>query len=497
MPETRTSAPIRIDSPAVLARPGAVIAVLSAGGVLVSLAQTLIVPLIGELPSIFSTSPATASWIITITLLAGAISTPITGRLADMYGKKLLLLVALGFFIAGSLLATAATGVGFMILARGLQGVASGMVPLGISILHDMLPRKRAGKAIALMSSSMGIGGALGLPFAAGIIQFAHWRILFVAVAVLAVGVGIALAWILPGSHNPRRQERFDLFGAFGLALGLGAILLAVSKGTDWGWTSGITIGGAATGILVLIGWGVYQTKARAPLINLRTVALRPVLLTNLASILIGFTMFALNLLVPPVMQLPVASGYGLGQSMIAMSVWVMPVGIGMMAVSSVGAAISHKHTPRITLAIAGIVIAAGYSATALILATVGNRVPGTAPETTILLTLILFSTAGIVVGAGIGLAFGSIPAVIMAAAPARETAAANGVNALMRSLGTTSSSAILGVLLAAHTVDVAGRPTPTLGAYLTGLGLAAGLALIASGLAAAVPTSTFTTRDP
>lgn len=229
MPRT-SSTDLTVTSPASLTRPGALIAVLSAGGVLVSLAQTLIVPLIGALPAMFDTSPATASWIITITLLAGAISTPISGRRARRV----------------------------MILGRGLQGVASGMVPLGISILHDVLPRERAGKAIALMSSSMGIGGALGLPLAAAIAQFANWRILFLTVAILGVGVGFALTWILPGSHNPRREERLDLFGAFGLALGLAPALLAISKGADWGWASAATIGCAAAGLAVLVGWGVY-----------------------------------------------------------------------------------------------------------------------------------------------------------------------------------------------------------------------------------------------
>lgn len=475
-----------------LASPGATIAVLSAGGVLVSLAQTLIIPLIGELPSMFNTSPATASWIITITLLAGAISTPITGRLADMYGKKLILLIALGFFIVGSLLAAAAPGVVLMIVGRGFQGVASGMVPLGISILHDLLPRERAGRAIALMSSSMGIGGSLGLPLAAGVAQFANWRILFGTVAVLGLVVGFAITWILPGSHNPKRRERFDYFGAFGLALGLAAVLLAVSKGADWGWASTLTVVFAVVGLLTLGLWGVYQGKARAPLVNLRTAAMKPVLLTNIASILIGFTMFALNLLLPPVMQLPVSTGYGLGQSMVAMGMWVMPVGLGMMAVSSLGASISAKRTPRVTLVIAGIVTSVGYGAIAAILATIGNRPPGAAPETTVLITLMLLSSAGIIVGAGIGLAFGSIPAVIMAAAPPDETAAANGVNALMRSLGTTSSSAVLGVLLAAYTREVAGISAPPLGAYLAGLLLTVVLALIASALAAAVPRATF-----
>src|SRR5690625_1617660 len=137
--------------PAPAIRPG-LVAALAAGGVLVSLAQTLIIPLITQLPQIFNTSAANASWIITVTLLAGAVSTPVTGRLADMYGKKLMLLLALAAFIVGALLSAAAPGLGVMIAGRAMQGVAAGLIPLGISLMHDLLPRERAGKAIALLS---------------------------------------------------------------------------------------------------------------------------------------------------------------------------------------------------------------------------------------------------------------------------------------------------------------------------------------------------------
>lgn len=215
-------------------RAGAIIAAHAAGGVLVSLAQTLIIPLINELPRIFDTSAANASWIITATLLAGAVSTPITGRLADMYGKKRMLQISLALFTAGSLLAAAATSTGIMITGRSLQGVASGLIPLGISLLHDYLPRDQAGRAIALMSASMGIGGSLGLPLAAAVAQYASWRWLFGAVAVIAFGVGIALQRSIPKDTAGRSGARFDIVGALGLSTGLIALLLTISKGNDW-----------------------------------------------------------------------------------------------------------------------------------------------------------------------------------------------------------------------------------------------------------------------
>ncbi|WP_017792041.1 MFS transporter [Leucobacter salsicius] len=468
--------------------PGLIVAVLAAAGILVSLAQTLIVPLIGELPSMFDTSAANASWIITSTLLAGAVSTPITGRLADLYGKKLMLLVAIAAFVAGSIACALADSLGVMVLGRTLQGVASGMVPLGISILHELLPREKAGAAIALMSSSMGIGGALGLPIAAGVAQFADWRMLFWGVGIAALIVGTAIAVVIRPRPQGRTGASFDVVGAIGLAIGLVALLLGISKGSEWGWASPLTLGSFGIAIAVLGLWGWYELRLRHPLISLRTAIIPTVLYTNLASIMFGFVMYAMNLVVPQVMQLPVTLGYGLGQPMVIMGLWMMPIGIGMMAVAKMGAEISRTRGPRVTLMLAGIVIAVGYGVIALVLGTLGNRAPGEAPASLILTTIVLLTIGSAVSGCGIGFAFGAMPALVMGSVPAAEVAAANGFNALMRSLGTTSAAAIVGVILASMMHDVGGTLVPTLDGFLVSLAVAVGAALAGTALAAAIP---------
>lgn len=465
--------------------PGLIVGILAGTGITVSLAQTLVVPIIGALPDIFNTSAATASWIITVTLLTGAISTPVAGRLADMYGKKPMMLLTLTPFLLGSVICALSTEVLPMILGRGLQGLASGLIPLGISLIHDLLPRERAGAAIALMSSSMGIGGALGLPMAAAVAQFANWRVLFWITAAAAATALVAI-WVgIPAIRSTATRARFDYFGALGLSLGLVALLLAISQGADWGWGSPATIACALGAVIVLLLWGRWELSRRAPLVDLRTAAQPVVLMTNIASILIGFTMYAMNLILPQVMQLPVELGYGLGQTMLQMGLWLAPMGLGMMLISRRGAAISATRGPRITLALSGVVIAAGYALATLVLLTVGDRTPGAdAATSTILSTLILFSLSGLVVGCGIGLAYGSMPALIMSAVPAAEKASANGFNALMRSLGTTSSAAVVGAVLAV----MVNEGVPSHGGFLVALLIGCGSALVAAVIAFAIP---------
>lgn len=470
------------------AKPGMIVGILAATGIVVSLAQTLVVPIIGALPQIFDTSASTTSWVITVTLLAGAVSTPVVGRLADMYGKRRMVLIALVPFIVGSVVCALATDVATMIAGRGLQGLASGIIPLGISLLHDVLPKEKVGSAIALMSSSMGIGGALGLPIAAAVAEFADWRVLFWTTGLAAAATAGAVWRTIPAAAPPGRPQKFDYVGTAGLAAGLIALLLAVSKGAEWGWTSAATLGCLAATVLVLAPWGWYELKSRSPLVDLRTTARPVVLLTNLASILMGFTMYALNLILPQVMQLPVETGYGLGQSMIQMGLWLAPMGLGMMAVSKLGARISRARGPKVTLTLAGLVIAAGYGATALVLATVGSRSPGPAESAPVLVTLVLLLVAATIVGCGVGLAFGSMPALILSAVPASEKAAANGFNSLMRAVGTTSSAAVVGAVLSAMVQQTGGHAIPTQEGFLLSLVVGCCGALVAAAIASAIP---------
>src|SRR5215470_17532469 len=160
-------------------RTGAVVPVLASAGITVALMQTLVIPLVPELPQLLHASAAETAWAITATLLAAAVATPIMGRLGDMYGKRRMLLISIGLLVTGSVVAALSSSLGPMIAGRALQGMASGVIPLGISIMRDELPTEKLGSATALMSASLGVGGALGLPAAAFLAEHADWHVLF------------------------------------------------------------------------------------------------------------------------------------------------------------------------------------------------------------------------------------------------------------------------------------------------------------------------------
>lgn len=123
---------------------------------------------------------------------------------------------------------------------------------------------------MALMSSSMGVGGSLALPAAALVAQHTDWHALFYGAAGLGV-LCIALTLLVVPESPTRAHGTFDVLGAIGLSAGLVLFLLPVTKGSDWGWTSGTTLGLFAAAAVVLVLWGVMELRLKAPLVDLHT----------------------------------------------------------------------------------------------------------------------------------------------------------------------------------------------------------------------------------
>ncbi|MFE9675436.1 MFS transporter [Streptomyces sp. NPDC006259] len=460
-----------MDAPQPTARAGGVVATLALAGVTAAIMQTLVTPLIAELPRILDTSSSNAAWVITVTLLAAAVCVPVVGRLGDLLGKRRMLLACAVPLIAGSVICALASDVVTMIVGRGLQGMGMGMLPLGIALLRDVLPPEKLSSSIALVSASMGIGGGLGLPIAAAIAQYANWRVLFWGSAGLAVVVTLLIWFLIPDVPAGAKGQRFDLPGALGLGAGLVSLLLAVSKGADWGWGSGTTLGLFASALVIFVAWGFWETRTTDPLTDLRTTARPRVLLTNLASVFVGFAMYASMLVMPQLLQFPEATGYGLGQSMLATGLWMAPGGIMMMFVSPLGGRLTNARGPKFTLVCGALVIAAGYGLSMALMGSAWGLM-----------------VVGIVINSGVGLAYGSMPALVMSSVPVSETAAANGFNTLMRSLGTSIGAAVIGVVLAQMTTTLGGYTFASEDGFRTALLVGGALALVSAAIAACIP---------
>ena len=336
--------------------------------------------------------------------------------------------------------------------------------------MRDVLPPARLSTAIAFMSATMGVGGAVGLPVSAFVAENYDWHMLFWMSLALGV-IGFVAIWIVVPPDTILYPGRIDVVGAVGLAIGLSGLLLYVSRGADWGWASPIALSSVAVGVIALLVWGWYQLRVDEPLVDLRVAARPAVLITNLAAIGMGFALFGSNISFPQLLELPADTGVGFGLTLMEAALCIMPSGLIMMSLAPLSGRLERLLGPRalFTLGTIAIVVAYGF--------------------------VLLWSTevwhiviANCLIGVGIAFSFAAMPIIIMRSVPANETGVSNGLNALFRSVGTSSAAAVMGGVLAAMSVPRNGVGVPTAAAFATCFWIAIAAALVALVLTLFIP---------
>ena len=345
-----------------------------------------------------------------------------------------------------------------------------GFIPVGISLMREVTPPHMTNTAIASMSATLGVGGAIGLPLSAWVAQSFDWHALFWMSVGLASLMVLSVALLVPHVHDAH-GGRFDLIGAIGLAVGLLGALVAISKGNEWGWGHGRTIGLLVGGVVVLVAWAFYELRTKDPLCDLRVTVQRPVLLTNLAAIAVGFGMMAQAVVVPQLLQIPSATGYGLGQTMLEAGLWMAPGGLMMLLFAPVSSRLMTRIGPKRTLMIGATVLGSGYL--------VGFALMDAPWE------LLL---ASCVASAGVGIGYAAMPTLILDAVPMHEAGSAVGINGLMRSVGTSVAAAVMAALLTSSTTRIGSFELPTQGAFQLCFVVGAAAAFLGVAIAATIP---------
>lgn len=439
--------------------PWAVVVALSVAATSVSFMQTLVVPIQNHLPGLLDSTRSATAWVLTISLVTAAVTTPISGRLADLWGKRRVLLGLIALLMLGSFIAAISQGLGWLLVGRALQGTSLGVIAVGVSIMSDLPDRKISVTGIAFVSASLGFGGALGLPLSAWIVEVGDWKTLFWSAAVLGV-LNFALVWCTV-PHSPGSGGRADFIGAIGLGAGLSGILIAISQGPVWGWSSPLTLGLVAGGLVILAVWAMFEMRIAEPIMDLRQFSRRPVLLTNLGAVALGFSFFVMEVAYLQILELPAHTDAGLGLTMLQASMALVPGALAMMAAAPVGARVTNRYGARVSTCLGAFVCAAGYGGVLIWHDQVWH-----------------FIVASIVSSGGVAVAYAAIPTLIVQEVSRDATGSAVGVNALMRSIGTSSGATVTGMVLASQVVHTDGVEVPVLSGFLTtfALGIVAAL---------------------
>jgi len=434
--------------------------VLTLSGLTNTLLYFMVIPSLPSIQRDLRTTQGVAVWVVTAFSLSASIGMPIIGRLGDLLGKRRALLATLAVLAVGTVLGAVATSASVLIIARALQGISAGVIPLGFALIRDEFSPTRVAAGIAYFNATFSIGAAIGVLTAGPIVAHLSTRGLFWIPAIFSSIALIAAALFLPPSP-PRTAGRPDIRAVFAFAGWLTAVLLAISRGADWGWTSLPVLMLLGGGLVLALVWARLELRAPYPLVDLRMMRLPTVRWVNAAALLFGIGQLVAYIAIPSFVHTAPSNGYGFGAATGQAGLFLLPV----LIFSIVSSLLFGRIVVRLgikALVVGGSLINCG----ALGMLAVGHSQSWQ------------FYVAAGSLGFGTGLAASGMSNVIVAAVRPAQTGVATGVNATIRTIGNAIGSQVAGATIA---VGATGKVMPAERAYVASFVLGA----MAFGLAA------------
>ena len=396
------------------------------------LSSTVVTTALPEIIGDLGGSQSSYTWVVTSTLLALTVSTPIWGKLADLFDRKLLVQAGLVIYVSGSILAGLSQTTTWLIACRVVQGLGvGGLTALVQIILSDLVSPRERGRYSGYLGAVFGVGTVAG-PLLGGVITDSlGWRWCFYVGVPFAVAAFVVLQRTL---HLPRhrRPVRIDYLGATLIAGGVSSLLIWVSlAGQEFAWASW------QTAALVLLGAGLcaaavaVERRVREPLVPLRLFRDHTVVLAVVASVAVGIAMFGTTVFLSQYMQI------ARGKSPTEAGLLSIPMVVGLFVASTViGRRITRTGRYKRVMLLGTVLL------------TTGLGLMGTIDETTSLVEIAAFM---LVLGSGLGMLMQNLVLVVQNSVPREDIGAGSSLIAFFRSLGGAIGVSALGALLAHH----------------------------------------------
>ncbi|MEV4479682.1 MDR family MFS transporter [Micromonospora coxensis] len=412
---------------------------LMTGMLLAALDQTIVgtaLPtIVGELGGINH-----YSWVVTAYLLASTASTPLYGKMADLYGRRPVFLFSIGTFLLGSLLAGLAQDMTQLIVTRGVQGIgAGGLMTLAFTIISDVVSPRDRGRYQGLFGAVFGLSSVAG-PLVGGYFAESNWRWIFylnVPLAILAIVVCYHVMRLIPFT---RREHAVDWVGAGLLVAGVSCLLLALSwGGNEYAWGSGVIVGLFVAGAVLGVLFVLQESRVAEPILPLRLFRSATFALANSAGFVLGLVMFGSIIFIPLYLQIV------RGASPTRSGLLMLPMMAGIIVTSIVtGRAMSRIGRYKWFPVAGSVVLLAGMLL-----------------FTRLEVDTSLWAAFGymVVIGVGLGLCMQSLILAVQNAVDVRDLGAGTSAATFFRSLGGSFGVAILGAVLSSRlTAQLADR---------------------------------------
>jgi MFS family permease len=453
------------------------LAILSCLGLITMYGETMVLPAIPDFIQDFNISYSTSSWILSSYLIAGAVMTPIAGRLSDIYGKKKMLLIVMAVYSTGILAGGFANSIEFMLAARAAQGVGMSMFPIAFGIIREILPEKKLAIGQTIFSSTFSGGAVVGLMVGATIIQNFGWQATFFSIFPIAVILGLVIRKIIhvrdPSTmeakvkegggreqeevRNEKKNssstntETIDVKGTLALAVTIISFLAGISflesSTANTGFQVAALFSVAAISLVIFI---VIEKKVSSPLLDLKLMTHRMILPASIILMLVFLCMFMVYQTIPIMVRSPQPLGFG-GDAVVTASVQLPFMIVLLVGTVMSGFILNKVGNTRLTL-LGTIISAIGFFSLLLFHS-----------------TEFMVSVSLTIISAGLSLSITGGFNVVLLSAPIQMTGIALGMALLLNLVGMSIGPSIAAMFQQMYqgTVEgVIGEQFPTQEAY-------------------------------
>jgi MFS family permease len=453
------------------------LAILSCLGLITMYGETMVLPAIPDFIQDFNISYSTSSWILSSYLIAGAVMTPIAGRLSDIYGKKKMLLIVMAVYSTGILAGGFANSIEFMLAARAAQGVGMSMFPIAFGIIREILPEKKLAIGQTIFSSTFSGGAVVGLMVGATIIQNFGWQATFFSIFPIAVILGLVIRKIIhvrdPSTMESKVREggrgleleevgnekkdsstntqTIDVKGTLALAVTIISFLAGISflesSTSDTGFLVAVLFSVAAVSLAVFI---VIEKKVSSPLLDLKLMTHRMILPATIILMMVFLCMFMVYQTIPIMVRSPQPLGFG-GDAVVTANVQLPFMIVLLVGTIMSGFVLNKVGNTRLTL-LGTIISAIGFFSLLLFHS-----------------TEFMVSVSLTIISAGLSLSITGGFNVVLLSAPIQMTGIALGMALLLNLVGMSIGPSIAAMFQQMYqsTVEgVVGEQFPTQEAY-------------------------------
>jgi MFS family permease len=410
----------------------------------------MIFTLLNQIGTSFGTPRSTLNWIAIVTSVVGGVGTGIFPALGSILGQRRLMVVSMGCLAVGSVISALAPGIAVMIVGRIVASFGLAAIALSIAVVRERLTDKALMRALGAIAAIEGLAAGTGFVLG-GVVEnviHANWRAVFWIVAAVAALAALGAFLVIPAALQ-RHARRIDVPGALLLAGGLVALLLPITQGESWGWTSARVIGLFILAVVLLVAWIVVEQRTTDPLIQLRVLTRPGVIAGGIIYAITAGTVGIVNATIPSFLQTPAAAGYGMGASVLRSGLYMVPFALLIAGIAHLSGHLTQLVSPRVF------------------------TIASLAVETIALLLMVKYHHSGLQVvlimalfGAGYGMTLATAYIMIVRSVRPAEAGAAAGIGGTYAQVGGAVVTAILTSLLVAKLVPLGPVELPALSGY-------------------------------